>query len=122
MMGLHNASELLYRVLWCLCIRAMEFLWRAMDNAIDPRPVLSYPAEAQWINWLRNGKTGPEPALENKDDFEGAGVFSEKVTLASRAQMGLGNGGDDDNTVTDRPEEIMGCKWRNKSNIITPGK
>mmetsp|Transcript_12279 Transcript_12279/g.14045 ORF Transcript_12279/g.14045 Transcript_12279/m.14045 type:complete len:388 (+) Transcript_12279:114-1277(+) len=135
-LNLQNAAELLHRVLWSNRIRheyhlvhggdhggsswrrrgpeAMDFLWREMENAIDPQLTTE---EVVWIEWVKGGrKEGEEPPLkkEIKDEYTGGFgdlIFSDKPSVYMAAVMNVEKG---DDAVTDGPEEMMGYKWRNK--------
>jgi len=132
--NLHNAAELMHRVLWHQRIEheyhlvhganhagsswrrrgpeAMDFLFRVMEDAIDPPPPVLTPEEAEWVAWVAKGRPTdiPEPPMPKKfDGVPQMGTFQDDTNEYTRALLNPNGryGG-----PTDGPAEIMGYKWR----------
>lgn len=135
-LNLHNAAELLHRVLWHHRIEheyhlvhggnhagsswrrrgpeAMDFLFRVMEATLDPPPPSLTQGEQEWVAWVAKGRPDsvPEPPRPKRfDPPPGAGVFSDENLEFFKANA---NPGGRFGEPTDGPPEIMGYKWRAK--------
>ena len=134
-LGLANAAELMHRVLWEQRIEheyhlvhlgdhagsswrnrgpeAMDFLFRTMDNALDPVDPLS-AEERAYAEWVAKGRPADEPQPPMSEEDMAAltklAPFSDKMPAFTSASAPPGTRAQ----PTDGPTEIMGHPWRAK--------